>query len=279
MGNYAWNSGRTIDQNRLPLNVYGEATNLFNGAAANANYLRTLSREYPGLGSVTEFIPDLYSKILNYNSLQVNVVRRLSHGLQMGMAYTLAKGMGFSGTTLYTDEIGGYDAVLAQILGPTDADRRHNLVVNYSYDIPTFSNLPVIKQLISDWQISGVTKLQSGAAVTPTCSSTNSGIASTLPSLTNGVTASCQLTGQPINLDLSQKDPDSAFQPGSVRDGPAEGHKWRRHLRPRQFRKHRDRWDPPESDLARVGPHPRPPISGFVGRPKVERDPSTASDL
>jgi hypothetical protein len=82
--------------------------------------------------------------------------------------------------------------------------------VNYSYDIPGFSYGPaIVRQLMRDWQVSGVVKLQSGAAVTPSCSSNNSGIANTLPSLTEGLTASCQLTGEPINLDLSQKDPDN----------------------------------------------------------------------
>ncbi len=83
------------------------------------------------------------------------------------------------------------------------------MVVNYSYDIPVLASAPrVVSLLLRDWQVSGVTKLQSGAAVTPTCSSNNGGIANTLPSLTNGVSASCELTGQPINMDLSQKDPD-----------------------------------------------------------------------
>jgi hypothetical protein len=210
VGNYAWNFGREIDQNRLPLYIYGNVNNLFNGAAANANYLRTLYGRYPGMGTVTQFIPGLYSQILKYNSMQINVVRRLSNGLQMGMAYTLAKGEGFQGYDVYTDELGGADAVRARYWGPTEVDRRHNLVVNYSYDIPGFSYGPaIVRQLMRDWQVSGVVKLQSGAAVTPSCSSNNSGIANTLPSLTEGLTASCQLTGEPINLDLSQKDPDN----------------------------------------------------------------------
>jgi hypothetical protein len=161
------------------------------------------------MGTIEQFIPNLYNQTLKYNSVQVNLTRRLSQGLQMGMAYTLAKGEGFRGYDPYTDEIGGYDAVRARYWGPTDVDRRHNLVVNYSYDIPGLSGAPaIVRHLLGNWQVSGITKLQSGAAVTPSCESNNSGIANTLPSLTSGVTATCQLTGEPINLDLSQKDPD-----------------------------------------------------------------------
>ena len=49
------------------------------------------------MGSVNQYFPDLYSEALRYNALQLQVTRRLSHGLQMGMAYTLAKGEGYSG--------------------------------------------------------------------------------------------------------------------------------------------------------------------------------------
>ena len=125
------------------------------------------------------------------------------------MSYTLAKGEGYQGYDPYTDQIGGGAAIRARYWGPTTDERRHNLVVNYSYDIPTLSGAPVVvRQVLSNWQVSGIVKLQSGAAVTPTCTSTNGGINNTLPSLTNGFTATCQLTGAPVNLDLSQKNPD-----------------------------------------------------------------------
>ena len=51
---------------------------------------------------------------------------------------------------------------------PAD-DRRHNLRVNYSYDIPSFTDMPVVKQLLHNWQVSGITSLLSGQAITPTC--------------------------------------------------------------------------------------------------------------
>jgi hypothetical protein len=95
--------------------------------------------------------------------------------------------------------VGGEDALRARYWGPTDVDRRHNLVVNYSYEIPNPApDLRVLKYVLSNWQVSGVTKYLSGTAVTPTCSSNNPGIANTDPSLT-GVTARCMLVGDPFS--------------------------------------------------------------------------------
>ncbi|PYR58264.1 MAG: hypothetical protein DMF91_17610 [Acidobacteria bacterium] len=203
VGNFQFEPGRFVDVNRLPLYVYGNTANLVNNAPVNNNTLRAVYGQYPGMGSVTAFIPNLYPESLKYNGLQLNVVRRLSKGLQMGMAYTLSKAEGYTGYDPYTDAIGGEAALKARYWGPTPEDRRHNLAVHYSYNIPTATNAPVLKQVLSDWQISGVTRLQSGQAVTPTCQSNNAGIANTNPSLTDGfyvsaATRRCELTGQPI---------------------------------------------------------------------------------
>ena len=58
--------------------------------------------------------------------------------------------------------------------------------VNYSYNVPTLLHAPVIKYIVSDWQISGVTTLLSGAGITPGCSSNVAGIQNSNPSLTDG---------------------------------------------------------------------------------------------
>src|SRR4051794_17118681 len=78
------------------------------------------------------------------------------------------------------------------------------MIVNYSYDIPTFTNVPVVKQLVRDWQVSGVTRLLSGAPITPTCSSNNPGVQNSNPSLTDGVTSRCMLIGDPFTLTAAQ---------------------------------------------------------------------------
>jgi hypothetical protein len=109
----------------------------------------------------------------------------------------------------YTDQIGGEQAIHSRYWGPTAVDRRHHLIVNYSYNIPTFTQKAVLKQLLSDWQVSGVTQLLSGAPVTPVCQSNNSGIANTNPSLTDGffssnATRRCDQVGDPFTLTADQ---------------------------------------------------------------------------
>jgi Carboxypeptidase regulatory-like domain len=203
VGNFAFEPGRFVDINRLPINVYGNPVNLVNNAPLNANSLRAVYGKYPGMGAITAFIPNLYPQSLRYNAMQLQVMRRLSKGLQMGMAYTLSKAEGYTGYDPYTDQIGGKDAIKARYWGPTPEDRRHNLTVNYSYDIPSLISVPVLKQVLSNWQVSGQTRLQSGQAITPTCVSNNPGVNNSNPSLTDGfwdadIRRRCELTGEPI---------------------------------------------------------------------------------
>jgi hypothetical protein len=214
VGNFAYESGRTVDVNRLPLNVFGNSANLVNNAPLNANSLRQVYGKYPGMGSVTQFVPNLYPMSLQYNAMQLNVQRRLSHGLQTGFAYTYASGLGYCaqgcnagtnpGYDPYTDALGGEAAIKARYWGPTAENRKHNMIVTYSYNIPTFTGLPVIKQIVQDWQVSGVTRLLSGAPITPTCSSNNPGVQNSNPSLTDGVTSRCMLVGDPFTLTPEQ---------------------------------------------------------------------------
>ena len=144
VGNFTHNDRRTYNLDVLPLYVFADPKNQFNQAALSQNYLFT---KFPGMANITDFTNDL--ETLRYHSLQLSVQRRLSRGLQMGLAYTLSKGMGMQGWDPYTADPnqtinmggtmvqGGPDALKARYWGPTAVDRRHNLTVNYSYAIPT----------------------------------------------------------------------------------------------------------------------------------------------
>jgi hypothetical protein len=203
VGNYTKNHGRFVDANRLPLYVWGDPNNLVNNAPINVNSLRQFYGPYPGMGSTNEYFEGLYARTLQYNALQLQAQRRLSNGLQMGAAYTLAKGEGYDGYDPYTDQIGGEAALRARYWGPTSDDRRHNLNINGSYDIPTFLQTPVLKQILMDWQVSGIFRLLSGQGITPSCSSNTGGVNNSNPSLTDGVGARCELTGEPLFVEYT----------------------------------------------------------------------------
>jgi hypothetical protein len=227
VGNFTKSAGRLIDANRLPVNVYGNPNNLVNNNAVNANALKAQYGLYPGTGTAMTFVPDLYGETLRYNALQTQIARRFSDGLQMSFAYTLAKGEGYATGTgtydPYTDAIGGEAAIRARYWGPTTNDRRHNVTATFSYDIPTALHTPVIKQLLQDWQVSGVGRLLTGQAITPTCTSNNPGINNTNPSLTEGfwtgtaLTQRCELTGEPINLKFSSNPDEPHFNLNAFR--------------------------------------------------------------
>jgi hypothetical protein len=139
--------------------------------------------------------------------MQLNVQRRLNRGLQMGLAYTLAKGVGWTGYNpdyLEADPTGALNKL--RLWGPTNNDRTHNLVINYSYALPGPGGTGVLKSILNDWMVSGVTKYLSGSATQPNCSTNNTGIAFTNPTLTPGASAACVYTGQGV-FDVT-RDPN-----------------------------------------------------------------------
>jgi hypothetical protein len=212
VGSWTYTGGRTEDINRPKNNVYllADPSRMFNGNGLDTNFLRTA---YPGLGSINKWLDakDGYTvnnNTLRYNAMQLNVQRRLNRGLQMGMAYTLAKGLGWTGYNpdyLEADPTGELNKL--RLWGPTANDRTHNLVINYSYAVPSPTpNVALLDAILGDWMVSGVTKYLSGAATQPTCSTNNTGIANTNPTLTPGATAACVYTGEGV-FDVT-RDPN-----------------------------------------------------------------------
>src|SRR5690606_31226091 len=136
--------------NNIPLYAYANPNNLFNNEAISANFLR---QDYPGIQEVRYLTTD--DDILNYNAMQMSVQRRLSRGFQMGMAYTLSKSEGMQGWDFITEQLGGKQGLRDRYYGPPAGnptgvqdgrqDRRHVVVVNYSYMIPNPTpNIPVL---------------------------------------------------------------------------------------------------------------------------------------
>jgi hypothetical protein len=222
VGNIGRKYWRRKTTNNIPINAYGDVNNLFNNQAISANFLR---RDYQGVGEVAYVATD--DDILNYNAMQMSVQRRLSKGLQMGMAYTLSKSYGMQGWDFMTEELGGKQGLRDRYYGPPAGnpngvqdgrqDRRHVVVVNYSYMIPgVLQNVPVVKYVLKDWEASGVSTFMTGSNVNPTCNTNQSGIAAEDPTLT-GAPIRCELVpGEDINkVGAWTGDPNThdAFRP------------------------------------------------------------------
>ena len=132
----------------------------------------------------------------------------------MGMAYSLSKAEGIKGWDPVTEELFGMKGLRDRYYGPPSAtqeqDRRHILTVNYSYQIPNAApNTPVLKDLLANWEASGVIQYLTGNALHPVCNTNQSGVANSDPSL-SGVATRCELTGAPID-SFTPSDPSKPF--------------------------------------------------------------------
>jgi hypothetical protein len=141
--------------------VNGETTN------TNANALNRV----PILGIAPSGLNQAnWIGISNYNSLQVNVQRRLTRGIQFGVAYTYGKTLtDVTGVGTFPLGGGAYNDQLNPMngYGPADFDTRHRFVANYLWNLPSFrGNQGVAGKILSGWGASGVVVVQSGPALT-----------------------------------------------------------------------------------------------------------------
>jgi Carboxypeptidase regulatory-like domain len=118
----------------------------------------------PRFGAVTQLSTGANS---HYNGLQLTAMKRLSHGLQGQVNYTFSRCM---------DEVsnGGFlqfsagailsplPGELARNYGPCDYDIRHNLNVQYVYELPLKVGNRALGYVVNGWQVSGTVFWHSG---------------------------------------------------------------------------------------------------------------------
>ena len=102
---------------------------------ANPGVTTDALRPYRGFSSILQ-IDNAGSSI--YNAMQLNLKRRLSHGLLFGVAYTWSKSLDFGSDQSY--QLPDYYNPRIDY-GPSDFDIRNTLVVNYVWNIPYGGNL------------------------------------------------------------------------------------------------------------------------------------------
>ncbi|MEK7404427.1 MAG: carboxypeptidase regulatory-like domain-containing protein [Acidobacteriota bacterium] len=122
-------------------------------------------RPYQGYGDLNV---NEHAGSSNYNSLQLAVNRRFTHGLQFGLAYTFAKVLGVAESD--TSSVSPYFAPRQRNYGPLGFDRSQTFVVNYLYDLPRVGARIGWKPagwVLDNWQVAGITSFISGAPFTP----------------------------------------------------------------------------------------------------------------
>lgn len=112
-------------------------------------------RPLPGYNNIT-YSDNVYTS--NYNALLVSLNRRFAHGLQLGVAYTYSKYMDYTGIPIYRP-------LRTWSYGLDSSDQTHNLVVNYSYQIPRLSGMlpnPIVRNVFDGWILSGISQFVTG---------------------------------------------------------------------------------------------------------------------
>ena len=117
-------------------------------------------RPYPGYGSIPYMAFDTNS---SYHSLQTQVTRRFSRGLQFGAAWTWSKAMDY--TDSYNGTLATYVPWRAWNYGKAGFDQTHVFVVNWLWDLPKVSHIwnnAISRNVFDNWQLSGIATFASG---------------------------------------------------------------------------------------------------------------------
>ncbi len=109
-----------------------------------------------------------------YDALQVGVVKKISHGVQLQGSFTWGKSIdnnsgSIAGDTLSNSITSLYWFDLSQTRGVSDYNIGRVLVINGSWQIPgSKSESPLLAHLTNGWQIGGILKVNDGLPLTPT---------------------------------------------------------------------------------------------------------------
>ncbi len=110
----------------------------------------------------------------SYQALQVGVVKKISHGVQIQGSFTWGKSMdnnsgSIAGDTLSNSITSLYWFDLNQSRAVSDYNIGRVLVINGSWQIPgSKSENPLLAHLTNGWQIGGILKVHDGLPLTPT---------------------------------------------------------------------------------------------------------------
>jgi hypothetical protein len=112
-----------------------------------------------------------------YNALQINLTKKMRHGLQFQLAYTFSKLLDDTEGLSNSDTSGAttgqvedpFDPMLDY--GPANFDIRHNLHFNATYHFPDVSQGHLISKFLNGWWTGNIVTMQTGTPFSPLLSS------------------------------------------------------------------------------------------------------------
>ncbi len=180
VGSFGYHGFVSIDPNTIPATTCASATCVTGGTPGTTRgsvvqgqqYIPVASRPNPQLGAGFFWYTEGNT---SYNALQLDVVRRMTRGLQFRANYTFSKNLDInSGLT------GAQANNQAQmVLDRNDLHRdwglsalniRHQASISASYELPFWRN-----RRLGGWQLNGIVTLLSGFPFTPQVGSNRSG--------------------------------------------------------------------------------------------------------
>jgi len=131
------------------------------------------------IGNVTARMPiqgvsqgSLYTDsnfVANYNALQAQVIRRMTHNIQMQASYTWSKNLdevnGEAGTDLFELQLptNNQRDLRHSSYGPAGSDRTHRFVASFIWQTPKiYASSTLARWVANGWEIAGIAVLQTG---------------------------------------------------------------------------------------------------------------------
>jgi hypothetical protein len=159
VGTFGEHIGTTTQLNNLPYGTKFLPSSLDPTKSTPTPLPDNFLRPYQGYAGIPFVAFDAKS---NYHGLQTSLQRRFSGGFQLGVIYSYSKAMDYS-----DDDKGSvvtFNDRRVWNYGFADYDRTHTFATNYVLDLPgDHLKNGMLRGVLGGWQISGLTRFQSGS--------------------------------------------------------------------------------------------------------------------
>jgi hypothetical protein len=190
------------------------------GALYSTNLIRSMVG-YKGIGQVPLFVNNGTS---SYNSLQVQLNRRVGRRVTWSANYTWSKTLVYNRQQFTDDALTRTEAgePVAGGASATGSNRPHAFNANFGYDVwsPKTSN-KVLRQVVEGWRVMGTAQLFSGSGISPSCGFTGNPVGYPNGTPTGGVLFRCQM----LNASQDALWLSSGAKPSDV-GSTADPHLW-----------------------------------------------------